>query len=473
MDSDSDNLEQGLKRLELRLRHDWAEDAPPLSPELNSYRNEWLRTLNAPNRTASANEVRTALLKANPVLVGDFHTMRRPRHSLTWILRQVPEHTQPGLLLELMPQCAAIPAAEILNNNNYKLVDGRQVNQVYQSSLVAMAARRGLVVGAWVEAGARDRDTIAAEKWAEMRKSHPQHKWILFFGDWHLADSHLPKELRKLGAHPQVLHQSPEPLWDRLPGQVDNQLLKISPGHWAWLHTPPLAHWASSLQAMNNGDHDVAAEITEELVEILVVQLCELFKLPQPSTPVAPWPEDMWKGFHATLPDSDRKAFSPDVNPAGLVIHPHLPAVYATSTPSLNQLVEAAAHCISCDYPISQKNDLGQRLAARAFRRLPACLLNPFLKPPKLSESEHRLFGNQHPSSRPGDWAKLLAGWQSGRAQNLSPADQIIAIEVFGAQAGGILARKPNLQLKFINELLKNGFQCLDWSALAASMRAA
>jgi hypothetical protein len=224
---------------------------------------------------------------------------------------------------------------------------------------------------------------------------------------------------------------------------------------------------------MNNGDHEVAAEITEELVEILVVQLCELFKLPQPSTPVAPWPEDMWKGFHATLPDTDRKAFSADVNPTGLVIHPHLPAVYATSTPSLNQLVEAAAHCISCDYPISQKNDLGQRLAARAFRRLPACLLNPFLKAPKLSESEHRLFGNQHPASRPGDWAKLLSGWQSGRVQHLSPVDQIIAIEVFGAQAGGILAREPNLQLKFINKLLKNGFQCLDWSALAASMRAA
>lgn len=473
MTKPADKLKTGLARLEKRLRHDWAQEAPPLSSELTSYKNEWLRTLNRPYRQATVQEVRTALLSADPVLLGDFHTMQRSRSSLAWLLRQVPSGTSPALMLELLPRCAAIPAAEALKDSKLKLVDGRLLKDVYSPSLRALAKRDGLIAGAWVDEGARQRDHSAAKDWQELCQKHPGHKWLLFFGDWHLADGHLPRALRRVGAKPQMLHQSPEPIWERQANQLDEQLIKISSNHWAWLHTPPLAHWASALQANHDGNHELAAELTEEIVETLIEEICDLFNLPLPSAKVCAWPEDQWESFLATLPAIERRGFISRKAPRGLIVHPHFPAIYTTSAPALNQLVEAAAHCIACDYPITNGEGFEQRLAARAWRRLPASLVNQFLTAPNLSESGTRILGLSEKTPIYGDWQGLLSAWKKGEDFSLDPAQQLIAIEVFGAQAGCALAKQERLDANFIKQILMNGFESLDWRALAATMLAA
>jgi len=462
-----------MRALEQRLRRDWSKEAPPLSEELRLYRQDWLSTLSGPTRPASTGELSEALSTGDPLLVGDYHPLRRARSGLRNLVEELPRDRPPGLLLELLPKQVTVSAEDALRRPDLRLVDGRPVAQAFGPSLRLLARRQGLIAGAWVDGPPERRDHAAAERWRGLRSEHPDRRWLLFFGDWHLAEAHLPRLLRERGGRPTMLHQSPEPIWERLRDDLEDKILDLGDGHWAWLQTPPLAQWASTLQEMSQDDPEAAAEATEELIEALALQLTQALGLPAPESRPSVWPTALWTGFHATLPADYRLGLLADRPPAAALCHPALPAFWTDGTPALNHLVEAAAHTIACDYVLVDRARLHGRLCARAFRRIWACLLNPFLRPPSLAETARAWF--PAPDRRPqlGSIGKLLSAWGEGERPYLSPRQRLLAVEVLGARAGSSLAESANTDHGFVQEFLKSGGRSLGWEALTATIRAA
>lgn len=467
------SLLRDFRALERRLRQDWARDLPPLSAELRRYRADWLATLSGPTRTATEAELTAALGTGDPVLVGDFHALRRASLHLGGLVEAMPAGKPAGLLLELLPRAVTVKAAEALRNRELRLVDGRTLAEVYGPSLRRLARQGGLVAGAWVDGTPALRDHAAAERWRELQVEQPARRWLLFFGDWHLAEDHLPRLLRLHGARPTMLHQSPEPIWERLNGSRREAVLDLGAGHWAWLRTPPLAHWASALQELGQHDPDATAEVTEELVEALAAELAAALRLPEPSSRPSVWPTPLWTGFHATLPTAERHALAADLAPRTVIFHPSQPALWADGPPALNHLVEAAGHVLLCDSPLAGAQDLHGRLCARTFRRIWAALINPFLLPPSLGEAARRLFPDPERRPRLRNLGILLEAWGRGRTPFLSPRQRLLAVEVLGARAGGQLAQESRTDHAFARELLRSGGATLGWDDLTATIRAA
>ena len=465
-------LLQRLGNLEQRLRRDWASEAPPVPRALAPYRQAWLETLSCPTRSATLEELTQAISRGRPTVVGDFHPLRRARRSLSSLLRKLPSDGRPGLLLELLPAEIVVPARDALNLD-VQLVDGRSLRSAFRNTLRAVARRDGLVAGAWVAGAPERRDEVAARAWQGLAREHPGSQWFLFFGDWHLADAHLPEHLRSVGADPVVLHQSPEPLWERQTGRPREEVLELGHGHWAWLHTPPLTHWAAALQNLHPEDPERGAEITEELCEVLTDNLAQVLAVAQPTGRLSVWPRDSWAAFHAILPISERHALSPDAPPRSVVVHPHLPAVWTDRVPSLNPLIEAAAQTIVCDHPLAARRDLAGRLSCRAFLRVWAALLNPFLLPPRTAETVQRLFPGEDTSLLAAQVDGLARKWQEGERPFLDSRTRLAAIEVYGTRLGSAWASCPETGSSFLRELLEQDSEPVNWEELIATIRAA
>ncbi|RMH03940.1 MAG: hypothetical protein D6702_04515, partial [Planctomycetota bacterium] len=132
-------LLEDLRELERRLRREWSEAVPPLSPELERYRRAWLRTLAGPVRRASARELRRAVRGGQPLLVGDHHALPRSRQGLDRLVRDLGRGAAPGLLLELLPAEVDLAAAEALVAGGPRLVDGRSLAEAYRPVLESLA----------------------------------------------------------------------------------------------------------------------------------------------------------------------------------------------------------------------------------------------------------------------------------------------------------------------------------------------
>ncbi|RMH01765.1 MAG: hypothetical protein D6702_10490, partial [Planctomycetota bacterium] len=345
--------------------------------------------------------------------------------------------------------------------------------EAYRPVLESLARRGGRVAGAWIDGPPTARDEAAAARWAELAAADAGRPWVLHFGDWHLADAHLPRLLRRRGAQPTVLHQSPEPVWEQFPDWPGEAVLDLGRGHWAWLHCPPLGHWVGTLQELRGDDPESAAEAAEELVEELAGRFAGLLGMVEPAARLSVWPADQWTGFRATLPDEMRKALVEDPPPARPVFHPRLPAMWAPEPPGLNHLAEAGAHVLVCESELGRRASLHGRICARAFRRLWAALLNPFLAAPSPDRVARELFPAASHRPRSHGLQGLQEAWIRGEDPWLSPARRLLAIEVLGARAGHALAGAESSGHVFLRRFLRTGGRSLGWRELTATIRAA
>lgn len=435
------------------------------------YREAWLQTFRGTFRLAGVDELRRAAAAGRPLLVGDFHPAPRARRYLAQLLEQAEFAARPGLMLELLPQPVVMTAEAALRHPDLRLIDGRLCAEAFREVLRALAARGGLVAGAWVEGNATERDAAAAARWAALQAGDPDVAWTLFFGDWHLADPHLPARLRAAGGAPRIVHQSPEPLWIRRRRRRE-EVLDLGDGHWAWLHTPPLSHWASALVGLE-AQPEPLAEISEHLVEALAIHLAEALQVPEPAGRPCVWSAGRWREFHETLPAQERRALSADPPPRAAVLHPNLPAVWLPDAPDLNLLVEMAAHQLACEFPLGRRADFGGRLRSRVFRRTVAAHLNPFLRPLEFTTVAALLFPGRPDPRHGAELARLLEALESGREPRLGARLRLVAVEVLGTRAGSRLAVEERVDHAFFQEFLRSGGESFSLPDLAATIRAA
>ncbi len=371
-----------------------------------------MRTLERQPHRRSCRQLLAALAAGDPVLIGDYHPLRRSHAILARILRRLPRDRPLALLLELLPISPPRPAADYLRGPGPPLADGRNLREVYGHCLEALAIRDGFLAGAWLPSGAARRDQVAARTCAQMARALPGSRWVLHFGDWHLAEEHLPARLREQGGRPVVLHLSPEPLWRGT--RRRSGIVELGDGHWAWLDTPPLARLLSARAGNGASDLETALEDLEALVEDLAARISGVFSLPPPQSRTSLWPAPAWREFRRFLPVAERRALLEDAPPQAAILHPHLPLVWLDRVPDPNTLLEVAAHTIAVDWPLGADKSLEGRVRARAFHRLVATLANPLLRPSRSEDLCARLFRGATPGSGDLDRQRLLLVERSG-----------------------------------------------------------
>ena len=445
-----------LEDLDRRLRRSWSR-LLPLPSSLDSYRRDWERTFEGEPVLATRDELLLSASDANPLLVGDYHSLSRPQDRLGSLLGAINSGTKMGLILELLPMPLLLPAREILDHPSLALVDGRSAAATYRRPLTALAKRGGMVAGAWIEGGVRRRDAAAARLWKRLARRYPKHHWTLFFGDWHLAPNHLPECLRREGAQPMVLHQSPEPLWERRPSTPGESFLRLGAEDWAWLHSPPLGNWIEALQDLSPTGSAEAMEIAEHLCEDLTESLALALGFAAPESTPGIRGRKEWPEFLASLPAHARNAFQADRPPKVAIYHPGSSQTWCPRPPSLNGLLESAAWALSAGNLAASHSDWREESHRVAFRRLLPSLLNPFLIPCTEDEIALQLFG-----------------WTSTRGDfGGNPAERYLAVEALGHRAGAEIAHSPEMGLKGLREFLEEPERFVPWTSLVATIRAA
>lgn len=473
------DLLQRVQRFEETLRDAWDVDGMPLPRHLHSYREDWERTLAGPLAPASESELRRALAGDGPVLVADYHPLPRARRDLAATLSLLPPEQPLLLLLELLPRGVTMSARAALRDGRTRLASGPLLRDAYRPALEVLARRDGVIAGAWTESPAAQRDVAAVDLWSAAVRPGQRRRWVMHYGDWHLAEEHLPARLRAAGAEPICIHLSPEPIWRRsgLRARDHVQRLVDNPGHWVWLRTTPPGLWASRLtgEALAHGEDFV--ESVEHLVEGLSGAWCQALGLSDPELRLSIHGPGDWEGFRAQLPAAEAEILADA--PLSPRFHPTKPSLWLPGEPGLNTLVEAAQHLQACASPLSQGGGAEMAVARQAWRTLGAALANPFLRAPRLAAAAESLFpaaiaARVLPAARareeglrtPGTGPRLPVLPPSGRVRTLLEW-------CWGARCGTVLAGWSELSVDFMQHFLRSGGTALESRILTATLRVA
>ena len=468
-----------LKRVacfEEALRSAWDVDRPGLPRHLQSYRADWLQTLAAPVQPASRDALRRALRGDRPVLVSDYHPLPRARRDLAATLELLPDDQDLALALELLPAGTTLSARAALQHDRLRLTTGALLRDAYRPALEVLARRGGNVIGTWTERPAVQRDSAAAALWKSATRPGQSARWVFHFGDWHLADAHLPACLREAGADPLVVHLSPEPVWQRLGLRPDHHVLRLGDDerHWVWLRTPPPGLWASQLTESEDIRDGELAEGCEHLIESLGETWCRAIGLRESGLRMSVHGPSDWQEFRALLPALDRDLY-PSA-PATPLFHPRLPMLWLPGAPSLNTLVEASQHLLLCDAPLRDGDSTQDELLRQAWRSLGAALVNPVRRAPRWLDAT-RLLWPDRPATVLVDRARAMDPARGGngrvaeRAQDGALAQ--LQARVWGARCGIALSTWEGLDADFLAAFLQSPAEALEPGMLTATIRAA
>jgi len=457
-----------MSRFEKRLRNAWSLDVPSVPKHLHAYRRAWLDTMGQPHTEATSEEMTRAMRQADLILVSDFHPLRRSRTGLAKLLARLPDDRPLILGLELLPYGTTLTVGEAMRRKDLTLITGQSLHQAYAPVLEGLSQRRATIVGTWVDGSAHERDIVAAKVWARIGRKRGRFRGIFHFGDWHLAAGHLPSRLQELGADPMVIHQSPEPIWERVGLSSSGNVFRILQRHWAWLQTPPLGLWANHLQDLNNHDAESIAEAAEHLCESASEILADTLQLTAPSCRLTVVPQEAWSEFHHHLPNHLARSFDPAIPPSIPIFHPRLPLMWSPGALDLTHLIEGAAHCLNCSSPLHHEVGRLPELRRQVFRHLCAHLVNPFLTLPSMEELAKQLLPAHEAEAA---CYKVQEAWHTPKAwHQLSCGEEMLLLGYLGRLAGRQLASKQDLKLENLQQFLEPGTQAFDWDALMATI---
>ncbi len=252
-------------------------------PELARYESTYRRSVRRVARPASALELSERLLKADVVLVGDYHTFAPAQRHFYRVLRSFPDGPR-------------VIALEMLASKHQRHVDRYLAGRLSERSFIERTelgsrwpfARFDVIRPIFELARARGyrvigidcddptvtsldaRDRIAAQAIVAGLEHGPVAALI---GDMHLSPSHLPRSIGELDRASRIVrvHQNPDGLWFDLEDQGighDHDLVLLEDGGFALVDASPIAlseSFLTWLEAQEEDDDDiVASELTFE-----------------------------------------------------------------------------------------------------------------------------------------------------------------------------------------------------------------
>jgi len=300
-------LQQGIQRhMQAEVRAHLGDNPPALE----RYYRDYLRDLRRPHRASSYGEMHQAMLEADLVLIGDYHTLRQSQEAARRLLERAALDARPVCLAlemvhaEQQPQLDAFLRGDLLEGEFLDAIRYRQNWNFawrHYRPLLQAAHRLGIpVVGINHSAagdGIRGRDARIADSVLEVRRAHPEHRILVLVGDMHLASNHLPAALDRRAEESGVaagrrliVYQNSDALyWDLAAegAEVATQVVRMGPGRFCVMEVPPFVKLQSYLGWEREQEEFAAAwsgdgsELTSAaVVEHLVAQLAAFLSLP-------------------------------------------------------------------------------------------------------------------------------------------------------------------------------------------------
>lgn len=277
--------------------------------ELRRYYDAYKREFRGPSRQSSKEELLKACLKADVILMGDYHTFAQSQKAALRLLRDLVNWSPDFALgLEMVPSsnqadldqymAGSIDDAELLRRIDYSSTWGFPWENF--KPLLTFAREHNILVIALNHRSENleARDEHAASVIAAFTAAYAKTKLFAIYGDLHLARGHIPKRLkaelstRKLKRRIVTVFQNSETLYWRLAEQgmahaVD--VLSIGRDRYCIINAPPWVklqsylEWTESGMTLDHEDapglnlHEIAHDRLKNLAEALNLNIPENF----------------------------------------------------------------------------------------------------------------------------------------------------------------------------------------------------
>jgi hypothetical protein len=294
-----DAIERSQKKIYLAIKSELALFEKRKTRELRSYERSFRSSFPKSARPAKKSDLIQAITRSNLVLVGDFHPFRQSQKGFLRLLEEcAAKVSRPVLALECIQQHHQNAVNEYLANyltaeelrdkidfekhwpfswNNYRelLTCAKQLKIPVLALNISGRKKKA--------ASLRDRDIAASNKISDEILSHKNSTVFILYGELHLAQPHLPRELRislKRQARLLTVHQNiPELYWKtkKLKNGQRPEVLRLSSDQYCVLNSVPWVKLRSYLEWLE-GNAD--AEAWEEALDVagLVHHYAELLR---------------------------------------------------------------------------------------------------------------------------------------------------------------------------------------------------
>jgi len=273
-------------------------------PGFDNYERAYRRAVREYERVSDQDEMVEAILDADIIYVGDYHTCNQSQRSFLRILKATAKHDMSFMV-----------GMELLHTNHQATLDSYLHGKISEGTfLKRIRLQEHWVFDLWnnfkplfdfcmyhgtpmfaIDAASknssvRTRDLAAAEHISKIVRKNPGRRFFIFIGDLHLAPNHLPRdvsqELKKSGIEKKhlTLYQNSESIyWQLAEEGVDDyvEVVRLPDGNFCRMHTPPVISQRSYLNWLEHeeGEIDYAdaktsfLELTDRICDFLGVKL--------------------------------------------------------------------------------------------------------------------------------------------------------------------------------------------------------
>lgn len=230
----------------------------------HAYERRYLRAVRDYDSVSSVEEVMEAVMGADIIYVGDYHTLNQSQRSLLRILRLLVQKTTDFAI-----------GLEVVQGRHQEILDRFLQDKITDKTFLQKTGFQkhwffdlwanfvplfdfakyhkipvyGLEAKPEVGTSLEKRDVETARRIIEISQKEPAKKIIIFVGDLHLAPQHLPRQVEKIFAVQKMtpktvtLYQNSEAIyWKLADREIEQQadVVKISKNEFCRMHTPPI-----------------------------------------------------------------------------------------------------------------------------------------------------------------------------------------------------------------------------------------
>lgn len=262
-------------------------------PGFDSYERAYKRAVRDYERVSDQGEMLRAILRADIVHVGDYHTCNQSQRSFLRILKAVVKKDRNFAV-----------GMELLHARHQKVLDRFLAGKISEATFLKRIKleehwvfdlwsnfkplfdfckyhkiRMLAIDGAKPDSTVRKRDAAAAKLMAAFLVQNPGVKLFVFIGDLHIAPKHLPADMKRaLAEHglkrtQLMLFQNSESIYWRLAETgVDDrvEVVRLQGGNFCRMHTPPVICQRSYLNWLEHEEGEIDfADAKSSFMEIV------------------------------------------------------------------------------------------------------------------------------------------------------------------------------------------------------------
>lgn len=252
-----------------------------ISKGLKKYRADQSRYASRPFTASNEEELFESVLNSQIIYIGDFHTFEQNIRNVLRIMRKLAEVKSPYILAIEMVDAKfqnLIDAYHTGFITDLEFLEGTTYHESWRFpwthyKLLFDEARKHLsnIIGINSEGTLLSRDKFAAKKIEELLEENPDHKIIVFFGEYHICQNKIPDLLEKRVGEEvaaTIIHQNLDEVYWKLIEDSENQkIVKFSPHEFCINSSPPWVKYDSMVYWYENLSDDPEFDVHEYIIE--------------------------------------------------------------------------------------------------------------------------------------------------------------------------------------------------------------